>query len=70
MGVSSFPSGLTTFKDTKGCGRIVVRGFTLEVDEDGFIEAPADVAREIEPHGFIQQGRPAKQPLGLPGKKP
>ena len=55
-----YPSGMTTFKDTYKRGKIVVAGFTLEADEDGFIEAPETLAREIEPHGFVKQARPVK----------
>lgn len=41
------------FKDTRGAGVIVVRGIELQSDEDGFVEGPAELEREIAPHGFI-----------------
>ena len=54
---SKYP-GNVTYKDTKGCGALTVRGFELHTDPDGYIEAPADVAAEIAPHGFIREDRP------------
>lgn len=57
---SKFPNTTTTFFDSRKCGVISVRGFMLEPDEDGFIEGPADMADEIEPHGFVPMERPAK----------
>ena len=65
---SRFPNNTTTYKDTLGKGSISVRGFALTADEDGFIEGPADLAADIEPHGFVPQERP-KKTLGLPGRK-
>ena len=56
----SFPNTLQTYKDTKNCGSISVRGFLLQVDEDGFIEGPPDLAADIAPHGFLPMPRPAK----------
>ena len=59
MATSRFPNTQRTYKDTRKCGGISVRGFYLETDADGFIEAPADLAEEIEPHGFLPMERPA-----------
>jgi hypothetical protein len=69
--MNQFPNNMTTFKDTYGRGRINVHGWTLEADADGFIEAPSDLAREIEPHGFVRMARPVKQAttLGVPGRR-
>ena len=57
---SIFPTNSATYKDTQGKGRIVVRGYTLTADDQGFIEAPADIADEILPHGFVKAQRPAQ----------
>ena len=65
---STYPNSLRTYKDTFKKGSISVRGFTLETDEDGFIEGPPDIANDIAPHGFVPMARPVKT-LGLPGKK-
>ena len=41
-----------------------MRGVELQTDSDGFIEGPADLEKDIEPHGFI----PAEKWFaGLPG---
>ena len=53
-----FPNSIRTYKDTFKRGQISVRGFNLVTDEGGFIEAPADLAKDIEPHGFIPMARP------------
>lgn len=53
---SSFNSSQVRYADTKGAGGITVRGFELETDEDGYIEAPPDLAADIAPHGFHQEG--------------
>ena len=62
-----FPNQLTTFKDTLNKGSISVRGFNLTCDADGFVEGPADLARDIAPHGFLPMPRPA--PVKAQGKK-
>ena len=53
-----FPNSIRTFKDTFNRGQISVRGFNLVTDKEGFIEAPADLAKDIEPHGFMPMARP------------
>ncbi len=58
---SKIPNTSTTFKDTFGRGKILIRGWTLEADEDGFIECPPDFASELAAHGFLPQARPVKQ---------
>lgn len=58
---SKFSQSDVTFKDTRKAGGISVRGIQVETDEDGFIEAPADLAKEIEPHGFIRADRPTAE---------
>ena len=60
-GQNKFPNTNRFFKDTRKTGGISVRGFYLEPDADGFIEAPADLADEIFPHGFVPMDRPAQQ---------
>jgi len=49
-----FPSTMVLYKDTFGCGGITVRNIPLTCDAEGFIEGPADLATEIEPHGFVR----------------
>ena len=49
----------TTFKDTRNAGGVSVRGFYLESDAQGYIEAPRELRSELEPHGFLLQERPA-----------
>ena len=55
---SSFISSQIRYADTLATGGITVRGFELQTDEDGLIEAPPDLAKEIEPHGFLAEGTP------------
>jgi hypothetical protein len=65
-----FPKQDQTYFDSYKRGTISVRGFILEADEDGFIEGPLDIAKDIEPHGFIPMSRPVKSTtLGMPGRK-
>ena len=61
--MNKFPNVHRTYKDTKNCGGISVRGFVLESDGQGFIEAPADLAVELEPHGFVPMERPVTQTI-------
>ena len=59
---SKFPVNTNVpFKDTENRGSISVHNVLLTVDEEGFIEAPASVAEDIKPHGFIRMQRPAPQ---------
>lgn len=48
---------MVRFADTRACGALSIRGFQIEPDADGFIEGPADIAKEIEPHGFIAEDK-------------
>lgn len=66
MSTNPFENSLTTFKDTLNCKRITVRGFNVEVDDDGFVVLPADAAAEVAPHGFVPMRRPAKQAFQQP----
>ena len=54
---SKFPNTQRSFHDTRGAGGISVRGFYLESDKDGLVEAPADLAEEMAPHGFVPVDR-------------
>ncbi len=58
---SSFNASQVRYADTKGAGGITVRGFELETDEDGYIEGPPDLAKDVEPHGFFQEGTPQER---------
>lgn len=33
---------------------IACRGFTMDLDKDGTVTVPGDVARELESHGFTK----------------
>jgi len=48
-----FPNTQVMFRDTFAAGNITVRGINLEA-EDGYIEGPADLEKDIEPHGFMR----------------
>ena len=54
---SKFPNTQRFYQDSRKCGGISVRGFYLETDKDGLVEAPADLADEIFPHGFVPVDR-------------
>jgi hypothetical protein len=41
------------YQDTRKSGGISIRGVELQTDADGFIEGPADLEKDIAPHGFI-----------------
>ena len=42
--------------------QISARGFTVDLDKDGCVSVPADVARELESHGFTKAAdAPAKK---------
>jgi len=59
---SKFPVNTNvTYKDTEGRGSISVHNVLLTIDEEGFIEAPANVEEDIKPHGFVRMNRPAPQ---------
>lgn len=36
------------------CTSISVRGMSFDVPEDGRVKAPADIAAELESHGFVR----------------
>lgn len=53
MGPNKFVSSMVLFKDTRGAERITVRNIEIECDEHGLFEGPGDLAKDIEPHGFV-----------------
>jgi hypothetical protein len=55
--MSKFQQQEVTFFDDRGCGGVSVRGIYLETDSDGCVEGPADIEREIAPHGFVRVDR-------------
>lgn len=57
MAASKFPNTNVRYADTRECGGITVRGIQLETGSDGFIEGPADLAPEVEPHGFVREDK-------------
>ena len=61
---SRFPNLLRTFRDSRNCGGISIRGIYLETAEDGFVEAPADMAEEMAAHGFLAEARPSIETVG------
>jgi len=58
---SRIPSTNVRYKDTYGSGVITVNGFELEVDKDGWIEAPATYEELLAPHGFVKENSLAHQ---------
>lgn len=58
MAGNKFPNQNVTFFDSRRCGGVSVRGFFLETDDDGFVEAPPALADELAPHGFLRKDRP------------
>jgi hypothetical protein len=66
---SKFSASEVCYKDTRGSGSISIHGIELHADEDGFIEAPASLAAELAPHGFVKADRPIKPAtISLPKK--
>ncbi len=53
---SKFPSSMAQYVDTRDAGSITIQGVELDTNEDKMVEAPANFAPEMEPHGFLLVG--------------
>lgn len=49
-----FPNSQVRFRDTYEAGSITVRGIELQTDENGYVEGPPDLEKDIEAHGFVR----------------
>lgn len=58
MAQNRFPNSMAKFYDTRKAGSITIQGIELDTNEDGFVEAPANFAASMAPHGFMQEGTP------------
>ena len=57
MGKSKFSQSEVRYLDTKCSGAVTIRGIPLEADEEGFVEGPPDLWKDIEPHGFVREDK-------------
>lgn len=58
--LNEIPNPNVDYKDTLNKGGIVVEGWDLATDEDGFIKAPPHLADQLASHGFVRAVRPPK----------
>jgi hypothetical protein len=57
-----FQKSMVTLQVPPGMGSVVsAGGFMLEVDANGCIEVPSDIAAELKQHGMVEPGAPAKK---------